>query len=382
MTRYLSLILCLCLYSVAGYATTRAWDEGPLVATDFTGTPALQSADSHIATDIILTTEPAGTGVFVQQARAVMYPERSWLTATADERGLRYMQAEYDLAEVMARRLCQELGQGICGIEADRRLTYYRDLLSDELHDLEAQTVGGSEEASLQTWEWEIRRALEKTASSPARTIQRGAWSYGFDIGMGAIFPGSDINDAFSGAAIFSFGLTGGWHGLHLHGTIGYGSPTIRDAALVTPEYADQGFMANVNNANLLAIGFALGYQIPVGKHFSIEPWCGAQWTGYNWTARPMVPDDEGGYITTGMQHRMQVDDFAPAVGMHLEWHFHQAVTNFPIFGAMKEQYVSSLRLTPYAIRAKYTDAIRHYSGWQIGFTISYSGLARALRLL
>lgn len=370
------------VWALPGHGARR-WSEGQLRWTDFTGTPALPDSKSYLTSDLTIATNPDDGGrTFSIHAEAVMYPERSYAAPEArDERSLRYLQARFDLHEVMARRLNQELSTGISGIEADRRLAHYRALHASEADKMAIATSYGTDEEALQTWEYDIRRALEQTAVTPPATVSTSPWSYGLFAGMGALFPTSTISEAFSGGCVFTFGLTAGWKRLRAHGTIGYATPTIRDKELVTPGYADQGYMANVKNANLLGIGFGIGYAVVDGKRFSVEPYVGAQWTGYNWTSRPMAHNDDGTLISTGLQHRMETDDFGPAFGINLEWHFHSTVTALPLFGDMKEHYVSSLRLTPYAVRACYTDAIRHYSGWQIGFCVSYSGLARALRL-
>lgn len=385
MKKYLLTLIAVATLLLAPQArgAERLWDAGDLSWEDFTDTPALTDTPSYMATDITLVTEPLpGTDVFTVRSRAVMYPERSYAAPDMrTEQTLRYFQARFDLAEIMSRRLRRELAGGISGIEADRRLGYYRNLLDSETDKLDRATTYGADDEALQTWEYDIRRALEETLAPEPATVSKSAWSYGLFAGVGGLFPTASISEAFSGGCVFTFGLTGGWRRLRLEASIGYTTPTIRDTGLVTPEYAGQDYMANVNNANLLDIGFGLGYVILDTKRFSIEPYVGGVWTGYNWTARPMVPNEEGGFTTTGLQHRMQIDDFNFVCGINLEWHFHSAVTSFPLFGTMREHYTSSLRLTPYAVRACYTDAIRHYSGWQIGFRVCYSGLARALRL-
>ena len=385
--RNLLYIIIMALWSLSSAlpapAAERRWAQGELTEADFTDTPALPDSRSYMATDLVLSTTPvAGGEVFNIQCEAVMYPERSYIAPhPSPERTLRYFQARFDLQEVMSRRLKRELAGGISGIEADRRLGYYRNLYATEAEKMDRATAYGADEAALQTWEYDIRRALEQIAAPEPTTVIPSPWSYGLFAGVGGLFPTSSISEAFSGGCVFTFGLTGGWRRIRLHGSISYTTPTIRDTGLVNPEYADLGYRANVNNANLLDIGFGLGYNILDTKRFSIEPYVGGHWTGYNWTARPMVPNDDGSFTTTGLQHRMETDDFNFACGINFEWHFHSAVTTFPLFGSMREQYISSLQVTPYAMRGCYTDAIRHYSGWQIGFRISYSGLARALTL-
>ncbi|MCM1005684.1 MAG: hypothetical protein NC402_05230 [Prevotella sp.] len=203
-------------------------------------------------------------------------------------------------------------------------------------------------------------------------------WSYGMFVGVGGLFPTGDISDAFSGACRFELGLTGGWKRCKLKASVGYSSPTIRNRALVTPEYADQNMLANVKNANLLDAGFGVGFDVLDTRSFSITPFVGGRWSSYSWTSRPMEPNDEGSYTTLGPQHRIAMNNFNFACGIDFEWHFLYSDTS--LMDDSNAQYVSSLRLTPFAMKADYNDACTPYSGWQFGFTISYSGLIRALK--
>ena len=101
-------------------------------------------------------------------------------------------------------------------------------------------------------------------------------------------------------------------------------------------------------------------------------------WTSNSWSAKPMI-ESEDGWIINGPQQKMDISDFNITAGVNFEWHFHSVVTNFPFFGSLREEYISSLRFTPYMIRAIYDNCNYPMSGWQIGFMLSYSGVARAL---
>lgn len=379
------LIILIC--SVLGVLTAsaqRPWSIGALTVDEFRGTPALDGSQSYMAQEIQLSTVPVpgSQEVFTQEAEAVMFPDRSYLAPDQrNERGLRYFQARFDLMEVFSRRLRKELASGVSGIEADRRLAYYTGLYKDEAERMDRATTYGQNEEALQNWEYDIRRALEEIPRAEAAQVVPSPWSYGLFVGVGGMFPTSTVSKAFSGGCVFTFGIMGGWKRLRLHGSIGYTTPTVRNRALVTPDYAGQGYLANVKNANLLDLGFGLGYAVLDTKHFSIEPYVGGHWTGYNWTARQMTPNDDGSYTATGLQHKMEMDDFNFSCGINFEWHFHSVVTTFPIFGDKREQYISSLRVTPYLTRGVYTDCTSRYRGWQVGFMISYSGVARALSL-
>lgn len=358
----------------------RLWESGALRWDEFRGEPALENSPAYLGTDIVMLTREGEDGTFSMAADAVLYPGRSYAPAQArTDRQLRYMQARFDLAEIMSRRLQAELGAGVSGIEADRRLTYYRNLLRTEADKLASATHYGTDEKQLQLWEYDIRRALEELDSPRSVSMAINPWSYGLYVGIGGIFPTGNIPDVFSPACSFTFGIQGGWRRIRLEGALSYAIPSLRDQTLVESKYDGVGYHANVKNANYLGIGFGAGYAVLDTKRFSIAPYLGGQWTSYSWTSRPMSTGPDGTLAPTGLQQRMQLDDFNLTFGVHFEWHFHSVVTSFPMLGSMREQYISSLCLTPFATRAVYTDASTRYSGWQIGFMVSYSGVARAL---
>lgn len=381
MRKILFLIAALAVaFGVRADDNFRLWESGALRWDEFRGVPALENSPSYIGIDIVMSTRDGQDGTFSMAADAVFCPDRSYAPDEArTDRQLRYMQARFDLAEIMSRRLQAELGAGVSGIEADRRLTYYRNLLRTEADKLASATHYGTDEKQLQLWEYDIRRALEELESSPSVSMTLNPWSYGLYVGIGGIFPTGNITDVFSPACSFTFGIQGGWRRIRLEGAFSYAIPSLRDQTLVESQYASAGYHANVKTANYLGIGFGAGYAVLDTKRFSIAPYLGGQWTSCSWTSRPMGTGPDDTLSATGLQQRMQLDDFNLTFGVHFEWHFHSVVTSFPMFGSMREQYVSSLCLTPFATRAVYTDAAIPYSGWQIGFMVSYSGVARAL---
>jgi hypothetical protein len=337
------------------------------------------TTDIVVSTSKVEATSPAASSGFSMEAQAVMYPGRSY-AAEADRTPLklRYFQAQFDLCELLARKLQNELAGGINGIEADRRLTYYRNLMVSQWQRIADDTQAGTDDNELQLVEYEIRRQLEEIGSPDVPEVVPSPVRYGLWVGTGATFPTGKIADYFSAAWDFTFGLTVSWHRFALEGSITYASPSIKDPWLVEPEYEAENYRANVKNANYLTLGFGLGYNVLDTKHFILRPYVGGMWTSYSWTARPADPTTSQ-IVFDGLQKRMMLDDFNFTAGLIFEWHFHSTVTSFPIFGSMREEYISSLRLNPYITRAVYTDATRHFGGWQIGLTLGYSGVGRAL---
>ena len=77
---------------------------------------------------------------------------------------------------------------------------------------------------------------------------------------------------------------------------------------------------------------------------------------------------------------RNTIHNFNYMAGLDFDWNFHTAVSDKPFFlSGRREQYTSSLRLSPYFMHQKYSKLSPQRSGYQIGIMLSYSGLARAL---
>lgn len=377
------LIILSVMYCGAQTASQRLWDDGPLRWEDFQAIPAMRQSPTFMAAEIVQnshTTTINGMQTFSITASAVMYPARSYAdSASRTDQQLRYYQAQFDLLEVMRRRYQNELARGINGIEADHRLTFYNNLYRTESERIKEMTSSGTDDKSLQFVEYDLRRQLDDIGEPQIPKVVPSQFKYGLMVGTGALWSTGSLHDSFSGSWNFTCGLLASWRRLNLEADITFGNPTINNPLLVNPQFADLPYRANVKTANFLAMGVKLGFSVIDRKKFSVSPWVGGYWTGYDWTAKQMEEGIDGTFDTTGLQEKMEVDDFNIAMGINFEWHFHSVVTHFPIFGSLREEYISSLRLTPYAIRGAYTDATCSFSGWLVGFTLSYSGMARAL---
>lgn len=384
--RILIILLLSCVTSHMAFSEEVNWDKGPLVWHDFRGTALLEGSRSFLATDIVMMTERVegqrGENTFSMQSHAVMFPEKSYAPeAERTPERLRYFQAQFDLAEVLARRLQAELSTGMNGIEADNRLNYYRNLLKTEARRMEDDTNAGMDDERLQQTEYRLRQQLEELGMPAASEVEPGPLRYGFFLGTGFVTPLGDVADYFGTSWDFCFGLLFNYRRFGLEASITYANPTVRDPLLVENKYKDGNYRANVKNANYLAIGADLGFNVLDTKRFTIRPYVGGMWTSYSWTARPMAENNEEGIVFDGLQQRMSLNDFNLTFGCNLEWHFHSVVTRSPLFGNMREEFVSSLRVTPYAIRGCYDSASTPFKGWQFGVTVAYSGIGRGLRL-
>lgn len=360
----------------------RSWEEGALSWNDFKGNPMIKNQSAYLSAELLQDNQIISTGnreSFSISAKAVMYPYQSYAdTSIRSEQTLRYLQAQFDILEIMRRRYQKELTGGISGLEADQRQIFYSKLYESEIERLSRETEHGMNDSALQYFEYEIRRQLEEIGLPPVPNVMPSNFKYGFFIGTGAVFNLGELNNAFSWTWDFSFGIKASYRRFNLEAMITYGNPTIKNVSLVNSQFANMGYRANIPNANYLAFGFNGGFSVYDNKYFSISPYVGGMWTSNSWSAKPMI-ESEDGWIINGPQQKMDISDFNITAGVNFEWHFHSVVTNFPFFGSLREEYISSLRFTPYMIRAIYDNCNYPMSGWQIGFMLSYSGVARAL---
>lgn len=385
MTRITTLIILL-LFILQSSATIvldqRSWEEGPLTWNDFRGNSLIKNEPAYMVAELLQNNSITTAGnreSFSISAKAIMYPSKSYAdTAVRSEQLLRYFQLQFDLLELMRRRYQKELANGISGIEADRRQIFYSNLYETELKRLESETNKGTDDTALQFFEYEIRSQLENIGTPPIPNVVPSHFKYGFFVGTGAVWSLGELNDAFSWTWDFTFGLKASYRRFNLEALITYGNPSIKNPKLTNPQFADMNYYANTKNANYLAVGFNGGFSIIDNRYLSISPYIGGMWTSNSWTSKPMY-ETEDGLIIDGAQQKMDLSDFNLTFGINFEWHLHSVVTNFPFFGALREEYISSLRFTPYVVRAIYDNCTPKMSGWQIGFMVSYSGVARAL---
>lgn len=219
------------------------------------------------------------------------------------------------------------------------------------------------------------------SANPPSDTVVYGEspLMYGLFVGTGPRWTAGRLSHYFSWAWDFTFGAQLSWRRVYLEGTISFASPTLRKPDLVAAGGPDLKFRANVKSANYTAIGFNLGYTVYRGDAVSITPFAGAKWTKYSWTARPLETDINGNEVMGAPQHSFSLKDFNIDFGCNIDWRFSTAIVTS---GTRRQALMSSLRLTPYAIRGVYSSAVPSFNGWQLGLMIAYSATVRPLRTL
>ncbi len=222
--------------------------------------------------------------------------------------------------------------------------------------------------------------ALPVSQFGPEELWISSDFSYGLFVGTGPRWTCGRLNEYFSWAWDFTLGGKIAWERLYLEASVSFASPTLKKSNLLANSAPDNKFRANVKNANYTAYGFNVGYAIYDTGNFSIIPFVGGKWTGYSWTARPLEYSPEvGDMVMTSPQHKMKVGDFNVDFGVNFDWHFNSTVITA---GGKAQRLTSSLRITPYAVRGVYSDAVPSFDGWQVGVMIAYSATARKLKPL
>ena len=382
----------LLLVVVAGVqaANVRYWNEGPLRWSDFSGNPPMKTADSYFCGRLEIRTNVDerdkrlfnNETLYSTVALAVMDRSQSYADSTkCTDRQLRYYQMLFDKLEVLRRRLQADLNAGMTGIEADARVKYYQQIYDDQVREVAELTEQGANDERLQESEYFVRKQLDSFSLPKVPSVKPGKFNYGWFVGTGPLIPTGDIDEVFKSSWLFNIGLTFGYDRLKLKADISYGQPRFVNS---------RGTFMGVENrwatdlfASQLVGTVSLGFEVLHTKHFSITPHVGGGWNVYSWNYADFekkIEDGEEVWRIVSDFKKASQRDFNYMVGIDFDWHFHTVVSDRPFFlSGRREQYTSSLRLTPYFMRASYPGLVPERSGYQVGIMLNYVGLARAL---
>lgn len=394
MNRLLVIILMI-LAVFPSQADTRRWDEGPLKWADFTGNPEIRTTPTRFKGVLKLETSvredvknPLNTEVsYTVRALALMDKDMSYMDSTViSPQLLRYHQLQFDLLEVMRRRLQADLNSGMEGIEADNRVAYYQRLYDEQIADIARLTVNGSNDSRLQDYEYMVRKQLEEYMRPAVSRVKPGPWHGGWFVGTGVLIPTGEISDYFADAWLFNIGLSGGYRRWVVKADISYGQPDIkrRDADLFGRQLAaGRKYMTTDEYAKQLSGSVSLGFRVVDAKRFAVTPYVGGGWTNMSWNYAEFAYDNaKDEYIIDSSINKDSFSNFNIMGGIDFDWRFHTSVSEKSHFlSNRREQYTSSLRLTPYVIYQKYTTLVPERTGLFVGINLTYSGFLRALRI-
>jgi hypothetical protein len=388
---YILFALCLPLCASGANGDVKLWSDGALSWNDFDGTSVLPGIQSYMKAE--LATSPVDISVKGHEqmrllATASMFRNQSYAdSASRTELRLRYHQLQFDLLEIYRRRLQSDLNGGMTGIEADQRVKYYQELYNEQLQTVEKETVNGTNDPKMQNWEYYARRKLDEMGLPPVPTIVPSDFSYGMYIGVGAVFPTSTIKDNFKSTFTFTAGLLGGYKRLKINADITYGQPRFKNPNIFNlVDASGRSLQSSINTyATYLSISASLGFSVVDTKRFTVTPHAGFFWSGYSWNVGNYTwgSDASGKVVQTLVNTESKsLNDFDWIAGVDFDIHVHSHVTSTPLFfSGQRERLTSTVRVTPYIARATYSKDTAHFKGYQVGFTISYAGIARALKI-
>lgn len=366
---------------LTGAAAERLWSAGPLEWTDFTAEKG--TAPLRLNGRIELRPLKSADGSYTIEADAVMDPELSYAApGVRTPEALALARAQFDMLELGRRNLMRDLASNTYDADAlKNRVRLYNDAWLRDADAMARATRSGSDTTALRLASRDVtRRLAENPAPDAPVTLSRSPWRYGASLELGAIFPTASLNTHFSPAATFGVALRGAWRRLEAEALVRYGISSLRTPQLVERPQAGGRLYANTDNANYVAAGFAIGADLLRPGRFSIVPFAGALWTQWSWNARPLAPGISDEIEFEGPQSRVSLNDFNFYAGIHFDWHFNHRLTPYSAGGAVAADYASSLRLTPYVAASAY-HASAPAGGWQIGVSLSYSGMFGALHV-
>ncbi len=366
------------------------WSDGPLTWNDFKGKTVIKGTPSYLKVSLNSVSNEELTDKKLQYritANAVMDRNESYAdTLVRTERRLRYHQLQFDQLELFRRRLQNDLSTGMNGLEADKRLAYYQNLYKDQIETIRMETEDGNNDKKLQEWEYYTRKGLEEIGLPPAPEFVPSDWSYGVYLGIGGVYPNSDIKDYFGSCFSFTAGLTGGYKRLKLKADISYGQSDFNKPNVFgVKDSQGRDLQGPMNEyATYLGVGTNLGYSLVDSKRIAVTPFVGMYWSGYNWNMANLKweedPETKEWVSKVASTENAKLKDFSWIAGIDFDIKLHTYVSSTPFFlTGQREQFTSSVRITPFIAHAKFNEI--GVKGYHIGFTISYSGIARSLKM-
>lgn len=366
----------------------RLWSDGPLRASDFRPLSPADTSMSLLSAGLMQQVMTDANGNLRVAIVAMMDPEASISPASGlTPARLAYHQAQFDKLEVMARNLQKEVNRGMSSGKSEQLLNRYNKAYEEEMARLDEATVHGTDTAALKLYQARIASDLRHTGIPATAPLVPSDFGYGLYVGTGAQWTTGTLNSALSWSWDFTFGLRLMYRRLRLDMQLSYAAPTVENATLHNTKYDEPGedytpgLHSNVKNANYLSVGAAVGIDLLRHRNVSVVPFAGLMYTHYSWSARSMKEDSEGTLIASGPAKSIDMKDFNLWLGVSAEYRFNRMLSGSSMLGAVRQQLVSSLGLTAFAVNGRYNDVVPHVRGWQIGFMVSYSAIVRAMRI-
>ena len=133
-----------------------------------------------------------------------------------------------------------------------------------------------------------------------------------------------------------------------------------------------------------MSVGAAVGFTVVDSDRIAITPYAGVYWSGYSWNMANLdwVYNDEKREYVSKVKNTVsaQINNVGWQAGVDFDIKLHRYVSSTPLlFSGQREQYTSSLRITPFVMYADYKKIAT--KGYHLGVAVTYSGIARALKM-
>ncbi|MCH5327435.1 MAG: hypothetical protein J1E02_00305 [Coprobacter sp.] len=356
-------------------APLKQWDNSRLSWDDFQDTTDIKGVSSILKTSLgieIQKTKEGNIKTICPHAYAAI--DRSQSRAVPEEKSdtlLRYYQATFDLLELYKRKLQNGLNKGLTGIDAENEYRHYMQLYNEQCSKMAEETEKGQNQLKMREWELYIIQELRSTPLSAPPTIQPRGFGYGFHLGFGAVFPvNGNLDHYFTPAWQFHLGLDLAYKRAHLLLDMAAGTTRMRKDLPVT---YDKGAGQTVWTKRLhpanSQLSATIGYEVLDTRHFSLMPFVGGAQTEYSRVLSQQGLDKINVYT----------HDFNVTAGIIFDYRFATVVSLVPSFWfGHREMFTSSLRTRLYVNYGNYDFTLK---GMQLGFSVSYSGLGRLLKI-
>ena len=373
-----------------GGMEVKMWSDGDISWADFKGA-APRGGDAPVSAfecTLDVKKENLGHGR-MYFAYAYMNVLQSYVTdtAVATPTRLRYHQLQFDALEVVRRRLQNEIGMGMDDEQVNERLAFYRNEYMEQLADIDSETNYGTDDRKITELEYFTQKNLEQTSVAELPQSVPSNWGYGLSVGLGGIFPVGDISNTFDGNFTFNAGLVGSYRRLQLQATVAYGQPGFNNRNVFGVFDSEHRPLVDVldDNASFLDFSGSLGYSVVKTSRFAVTPHFGMFWGKYKWTATHLkweLDEETNEYVSrVNGTETQKFHDLNWMAGIDFDILLHTARSNGDFWFGRREQLSSSLRITPYVAHAVYNKENPSVKGYYVGITVSYFGLARALKL-
>ena len=371
---FISLLICIHISAQEKNANSKFWNSGMLSWEDFQDTTNIKGVSSILKTNLGIDIEKTKEGnTKTIRPHAYAYVDRRQSRIVPSEKSdtlLRYYQATFDLLELYRRKLQNELNKGLTGIDAENEYRHYMRLYDEELNMMTSETAKGQDQKKMREWELYIIKELRSTPLSSTPVIQPRGFGYGIHIGFGSIFPTGELADYFAPAWQFHLGLDFAYKRAHLLLDMAAGSTKM---LMNLPLSYDKGTQETTwikgQHPSYSQFSVALGYEIIDNKHFSMMPFVGGVQSEFS-----RILDRQG-------QDKVNVymNNFNVTAGINFDYRFSTIVSLVPSFWfGHREMFTSSLRTRVYVNYGNYDPVLK---GVQVGFSVSYCGFGRLLKI-